>query len=153
MSGGLRQAWLAGDRAAIVELDRWVDGPARPRWAVGIVTACGNAGQTAPADLPGFRYLRELPDVPERWHEARDVFDRLRTLTLELQTGGDPDLAALVLVAESAAKVVYNAAGPSAPFDLNSGEVLVGRAGQIASRLGPESVAARSIWHAVRPKP
>lgn len=67
----------------------------------------------------------ELADVLRdqvRWHEAHDLFSRIRTaITLPSESHGKDDLDSLfVYVAENAAKTAFNCSGRPAPFDEDS---------------------------------
>jgi len=91
----------------------------RPAWAANILRAV-----VARVDAPAS--VAQILDVAEdsrRWSEGHDVFGAVRVLTLQQERAGRPDerLAALLDLAEKAAKVVYNASGRPAPFDHNAG--------------------------------
>ena len=88
----------------------------RADWAASIALF---AGQYAPRQE--IDRLVELSLSSYRWHEAKDIFDQMRRLTLENERkGGSRSLDQLVLdIAETAAKVIANAGG--AKFDHHAG--------------------------------
>lgn len=76
---------------------------------------------------PLYRELADLLRDQTRWHEAHDLFSRIReAITLPSETRGKNDLDSLfVYVAENAAKTAYNCSGQPAPFDDDSFEWLL----------------------------
>jgi hypothetical protein len=58
---------------------------------------------------------------PKRWREAHRAFQAVRSVTLrEEASPSDRIYYLLLLLAENAAKTVYNASGPQDPFDADS---------------------------------
>ncbi|MDQ3709217.1 MAG: hypothetical protein M3387_07955 [Actinomycetota bacterium] len=97
--------------------------------------------------------MTDVAEDERRWGEAHSMFREVRQETLRLEaTDGDPFCKALVLIAESASKVIYNASGHAAPFDANSGTVLVLRAAELAVTLDRDA-ATDLLWHAVARSP
>ena len=144
----IRKLWSAGPDGvahAARLIDTVIPAAARPAWAADLLAvACS-----------------KLPDVPvsvravvaigrsrrrwwrNRWREAHAAFGTVRDLTLaeDRSHAGGEVYAAVLAVAEYAAKVIYNASGVAepvrpgvpAPFDDDCGCHLVG-----------------SLWHVVR---
>jgi hypothetical protein len=66
--------------------------------------------------------LEEVLRDPGRWHEAHDLFSKIRVnITLPSERKRISDLNSLfIYVAENAAKTAYNCSGRPAPFDDDS---------------------------------
>ena len=71
--------------------------------------------------------LQDISNSPERWHEAHDIFSRIRAeISIPLQAEGAlPIERNFALVAELVAKTLYNCSGENAPFDANSFKKLI----------------------------
>lgn len=99
----------------------------RPAWAAKILSVVKERLNT---NIPEIDRLLAIAATPEQWPQAYDVFHSLRkqTLAAEKSNTGDKDhniRVFLLLLAENVAKVIYNASGKAAPFDHDSGQVLV----------------------------
>jgi len=114
----------------------------RPAWAAEILDlACS---QLPAVPIP-VQAVAAIARDPKRWREARAAFDAVRSLTLaeeRLHAGGRV-YACLLYVAENAAKVVYNATGPLAQFDVDCGNWLVVCMRQFADAIGSPEFADR----------
>ena len=71
--------------------------------------------------------LQDIANSPERWHEAHDIFSRIRAeISIPLQEEGAlPIERNFALVAKLVAKALYNCSGESNPFDTNSFRKLI----------------------------
>jgi hypothetical protein len=107
--------WRNGDAyAAGAKLCRSVPADRQPVWARRLMAAC--CGGTC--DIPPVQRLLTIAADPVRWHEARTVFQQLRTQRMMVNDGRT---RLLLELAEEAAEVIYNATGPPDPFDADSG--------------------------------
>jgi len=107
----------------------------RPGWAADILELACARWPAVPTQV---RAVIEIGRDPKRWREAHAAFSAVRKLTLvedQSHAGGDIYLAVLV-TAENAAKVIYNASGESAPFDFECGYWLVGCLGHLVLLCG-----------------
>jgi hypothetical protein len=110
-----RREWEAGSALKAGEVFyEHLRNDERPRWAGSILAL---ASRLAPA-TPEIEAVLLIAGAPARWHEAKKAFQAVRRLTLRTT---DPLYENLLLLAENAAKVTYNASGSSAPFDADSG--------------------------------
>ncbi|MCA8923419.1 MAG: hypothetical protein KDD82_16500 [Planctomycetes bacterium] len=114
-----RRAW---DARELERCGRLLYEPLRPaqrvRWAVSILARCV---EQAP-EVSAVRHLLALAASPEAWGRAHTAFYSLRELTIQaLANGGDPAYRALLELAETTAKVVYNASDEPAPFHYHRG--------------------------------
>jgi len=72
----------------------------------------------------------------DTWHEAHDLFQRIRFKTLEAGRRGDRGLEAQYCFEEVCAKTLYNLTGRPAPFDPDSPYWIVPNALATARHLG-----------------
>ncbi len=116
-------------RAAVQAFDERMPPRRQPAWAARLLEAF----------RPRHAFPREVEVVlaiaanEDRWPQAHAAFQAIRHLTLAEEQGAgdwDPDL---LLLAEWAAKVVYNASGEDAPFKPDSGIALVAQALRMAA--------------------
>ena len=63
----------------------------------------------------------DLASDKDQWYKAHDAFQAVRALTLRARDVQDSLDVALLYIAETTAKVVYNASESPAPFDSNAG--------------------------------
>jgi hypothetical protein len=100
------------------------------------------------AQIPAVEAVYETAVADRRWIEGHDVFDTVRRLSLAHErSGGAPRLTGLVLdVAETVAKITYNASGASAPFDYHAGWHLAPRVHAFAAEIGDAGFTER-LWH------
>jgi len=85
-----------------------------------------------------------LGPARDRWHEARSAFEGLRARS---KTAPPPELA-LLRVAECVAKLIANASGGVAPFDLDQAVRLSALARGFVISRGDEALA-RAVWRAL----
>ena len=118
----------------------------RPRWAAEVLMiAC---------DV--MRPVREVEDVlraaetPARWAEGHVLFRRVRTLTLSSERTRRANRAhrALLDMAETVAKITYNASGRPAPFDAAAEWRLARDARLLAESLDDSRLEDR-LWRAL----
>ena len=90
------------------------------QWSARVLTTAVNASGSTPA----VDELVRLSSDTDSWAQCKEHFSILRkgTLRLERQGLAQSTLGSLILLAENVAKVLYNATGPSAPFDLDAAE-------------------------------
>jgi hypothetical protein len=96
----------------------------RVNWAANLLMFCM---QYSPS-LPAIDRVVELAKAPSDWRLAHAAFNEVRRMTLVAEARDsaiDPGLKSLLFVAETTAKVIYNASGEPAPFDANAGWQLV----------------------------
>lgn len=113
--------WLAGDGPAAHDIAATLTIKAQKTFAIEALAACCDATNDVPSAV------RRLVDVGrEAPHDAHAAFSAVRELTLASDASVDASpRAALLEVAENAAKVIYNATAPTDPFDLDSGSKLL----------------------------
>ena len=92
----------------------------------------------------------QIAESPARWHEAPDVFDALRQCSLQLPCSQPSELLqhAVLDVAETTAKIAYNASGAPAPFDANAGWQLAPRCRRVVELVASASLESR-VWAAL----
>ena len=119
----------------------------RPAWAAGILKV---AYRQIPNPVAEIEAVFETARDQSRWHEAHEVFQSIRRVTLQLQNDPDasPVVKGMLSLAEKTAKVTYNASGYPAPFDLDSGWRLVSDASYIVDAVEDVDFAA-DIWKVV----
>ena len=90
--------------------------------------------------------LREMIDAEDTWHQAHDLFSRIRDKTLRAETGKDEQANCQYLFEEVCAQSLYNLTDTDAPFDADSPYWIVPNALSLARRLGiPELEIARIV--------
>jgi len=72
----------------------------------------------------------------QSWRQAHDLFDRIRTKTLEAERRKDGCADCQYLFEEVCAKTIYNLTGTTAPFDNDSPYWIVPNALSLARKLG-----------------
>jgi len=72
----------------------------------------------------------------DTWHEAHELFQRIRSKNLDAGRRGDARLAAQYSFEEACAKTLYNVTGRPAPFDADSPYWVVPNALATAQHLG-----------------
>ncbi len=90
----------------------------KPDWAASILLFV-----SGDSICPDIQNLIDISIDDTRWFEAHDAFQKVRKLTLEnAKKGKTESLQQLIYdIAETTAKVIYNASGDSAPFDYHAG--------------------------------
>jgi hypothetical protein len=112
------------------------------RRAVAVLDLC--KGRWRP--VPAIDRVSELGKVPARWAEGHAAFDDVRLLTLLAErVPTDAAYRALLNLAESTAKTIYNASGAPAPFDYHAPWRLPERALAFVRALGDDGLLD-SIW-------
>jgi hypothetical protein len=118
----LEDLWRRGDALeAGKKLYERLDVTDRPRWATRVLDACSVGLGRLP---PEVREVREIAVTPDRWGEGHRAFQKVRKVLLESERhAASPEAPehGILYLAESVAKVTYNASGCSAPFDHNAG--------------------------------
>jgi len=85
---------------------------------------------------------------PDRWRQGHAAFDLVRDRVLEWEskdTAPSDSSYYVLLVAENAARVIYNATEPLDPFDDDSGAWLVMTFIQLSRRLNSSSLVERAL--------
>jgi hypothetical protein len=90
----------------------------RPGWAGLILSRFDSYVKTIPVSI---KELYPIIDNKDRWQESHGQFNKIRRFLLD-NKNYQPE--AYLLLAELVAKVTYNAAGQSAPFDSDSGHYI-----------------------------
>ncbi|WP_437323731.1 hypothetical protein [Sorangium sp. So ce381] len=144
----LRTQWDSGDAMRV----GWViyealPNAARPRLAAELLILSCELLPGVPGEISS---VIELAKDPRRWREAHDAFRNIRRLTIELlrDTPDDNVREAVLLVAENAAKVIYNASEELASFDYDCGCWLVGCAHDLAMKAHSPELKER-FWCAM----
>lgn len=91
---------------------------------------------TSASDRSTLEVLLNVAADPDRWPEARGVFDRIRLKTIEAERTGDQILLAQYRFEEACAKTFYNMSRSPAPFDPSSPYWIIPNALIAARRLG-----------------
>jgi hypothetical protein len=127
----------------------WLPNAARPRLAAELLSLSCALLPSIPVEVSS---VIELSKDPRRWREAHGAFRKVRRLTSELlrDTPDDKVRETVLLVAENAAKVIYNASGEPAPFDHDCGYWLVGSAHDLAMKVHSPELKER-FWYAMEP--
>jgi hypothetical protein len=124
MTEAAYHAWTNGDplRAGKL-LYEALPQTTRPRWAASALTYC----LPLIAPHPELDHLLAMTRDPAQWPTAPDSFNRLRqtTLTLEANPSANPYELGILYLAETVAKVTYNATNGAAPYDHHAGWRLV----------------------------
>lgn len=113
----LLERWQSDDSLkAGEEIYEAIAGDRRPDWAATILLWCLERSGLRFASVE--RVWQAALD-PRSWHEAHRLFEDVRRDTLDHQD--KPSDLVLLHIAETTAKVVYNASNYPAPFDLHAG--------------------------------
>ncbi|WP_258725877.1 hypothetical protein [Cellulomonas sp. NS3] len=145
--------WLARELRVAKSLDASVPLTGRPNWAAGVLAAAVQAADQPDCAPDLIALVTDVASDDLRWEEGHRVFQKVRDETLRLASRENQRTCLLVLsIAESTAKVVYNSSGQPAPFDADSGTVLVRRAAELAVLLD-DARATDLLWRAVRGRP
>jgi hypothetical protein len=108
----------------------------RPGWAVGVLQLCCSVADQVPHEL---KSLIDLSHDPSSWKEAKPAFRAVRLLTLSAFRA-EPEAESLhsrlLYLAESTAKVIYNASGEEGPFDSDAGWWIPQRAVELVQKAG-----------------
>jgi hypothetical protein len=139
---GLRERWLSDDRL----LGRTLIEPLAPeeqaRRAVAVLDLCKRRCRPVPA----VDRVCELGRAPGRWTEGHVAFDDVRHLNLLAErVPTDAAYKALLDLAESTAKTIYNASGAPAPFDHHAPWRIPERALAFVRALGDDALLD-PIW-------
>jgi hypothetical protein len=118
----------------------------RPLWASGIL----DLSRKLINPVPEVDTVCEIAKTPLRWKEAYAAFTAVRMLTLRVEQDrvAEPLYKSILVVAENAAKVVYNASGGPAPFDNNAGWRLVRDVHHVVSLVNNSDFASKA-WKIV----
>lgn len=118
----------------------------RPAWASAVLAVAMN--EVIP--LREVEDLVRIAETPSRWADAHAQFSRIRALALaaERAPNAHPLYKALLRLAETVAKVTYNASGPPTPFDPPTGWRLAADARRFAELAGDRSLEER-LWQAL----
>lgn len=128
-------AWRANPRQMGELIYARLPQEARPKWAAEVLATCSAELPSVPAAVTRVISMGRSR-WSSRWRSGHAAFHAIRRLTLQSQQQLDHDTAGLILyVGENAAKVIYNASNPDAPFDEDAGAWLVECAHQFATRV------------------
>lgn len=131
----LRGAWTSsgyqGVGRAIFEA---VPPDSRPDWAAALLLQA--MGEKHP--LPELQHVVDigLCETRYQWYDAKEAFHEVRNLTLANERSPKPDkgLQLVLDVAETSAKVIFNASRASAPFDADAGWRMAPRIKKLAAQ-------------------
>lgn len=139
---GLRERWLSDD----LLLGRTLIEPLAPEEQVRRAVAVLDLSRERCPPVPAIDRVCELGKVQARWAEGHAAFDNVRLLTLLAERAPtDAAYRALLDLAESAAKTIYNASGAPAPFDHHAPWRLPQRALAFVRALGDDALLG-PIW-------
>jgi hypothetical protein len=145
----LRRRWQSEDMKACTVLAARLPAEAAVVFAGTALAACL---ATLPEQQKELSDLVGIGEDRGRWAQAHAAFDAVRRLTLERERGAvtsqDPTYIVL-FVAENAARVIYNAAGPTDPFDDDSAAWLLLTQAQMVRSTGSSELSDR-IWELYR---
>ncbi|MBP3959152.1 hypothetical protein J8F10_28235 [Gemmata sp. G18] len=149
----IRELWEAGEigRAALIIYDALPES-LRPGWAADILELACSRLLTIPEEV---RAVVVIGRTPSRFRGAHAAFSDVRKLTLVEDAShlGGAVYAAILCIAEDAAKVIYNASGvrepirpgEKAPFDDECGYSLTRALGHLA-RTNDSPDFRRAAW-------
>ena len=92
----------------------------RVKWAANILWLCTDRVNS----VPEINQLLECASDPRQWKQCHQVFQQIRAITLETEKNPEQhsqEFRALLDVAETTAKILYNASHETAPFDYHAG--------------------------------
>lgn len=118
----------------------------RPRWAADLLDLCTVVTEPVPA-VERVVAIGQKPTKGD-WFDAHEAFQAVRAVTLAVGPANGPKatLRRLLDVAETAAKVIYNASGGSAPFDFHAGWRMAPRLRAVVLEARDPELEQR-IWH------
>jgi hypothetical protein len=108
----------------------------RPAWAGAVLQLCCSVAGDIPREI---QTLQEIAWEPARWKEARPLFREIRLLTLQafrIEPTAESTRSRLLHLAESVAKVVYNASGEPSPFSYDAAWWIPQRAQELVEKVG-----------------
>jgi len=117
---------------------------ARALWVADVLEVAVNASRI---EAPQIRRVIEVGRDPARWTEGHEAFDQVRTLALANRKSTAPDalLGVAFDLAETAAKVIFNASGAPAPFDKNAGWLIAPRLRALVEMIADDVVAKKAF--------
>jgi hypothetical protein len=127
----LRPRWSADDIAITGrKIYEAVPADQRPDWAGAILLYVAGDEFLCPE----LAYVVDISIDERRWMEAHGAFSAVRELTLQNERLGqfDSQQQLILNIGETAAKVVYNASKPLAPFDHHAGWRMAPQVKQLA---------------------
>jgi hypothetical protein len=142
--GLLRPHWTVEDIAETGrQIYEAVPSDQRPDWVASILLYVAGDMFLCPE-------LTRLVDVAlsdKRWPEAKDAFNSVRQLTLENGRRGQRNSRQQMVldIGETAAKVIYNASGSTAPFDYHAGWRMAPRVKRLADNVDSQEFT-ESCW-------
>ena len=143
-----RSRWTTDDAGHVFgrELHDEVPAGARPAWAASVLAVCADGAARGPTRA-AIDELLACAAAPAQWPAARRAFDALRQLTLaaERTLAAAPLDRALLDLAETVAKLTYNASGAPAPYDFHAGWRLAPQARRVVELRKDPQLADR-VW-------
>ena len=133
----LRAAWSTDDVTGVGRtLYEAVDPKWLPDWAASLLLYATTSG----FDCTEIQRLVEISFDERAWPEARALFSDIRGLTLKNERRGASDSREqLVLdIAETTAKIIYNASRGPAPYDYHAGWRMAPRIKRLAEVVGDD---------------
>jgi hypothetical protein len=142
----VRDQWTADDAAEFGRrVYESVPEVERARWAADLLDLCAIVVEPVPA-VDAVVAIGQKPTKAD-WFAAHQAFQAVRAVTLAVgsATGAKARLRLLLDIAETAAKVIYNASGGSAPFDFHAGWRMAPRLRALVDEVRDHELETR-IW-------
>jgi hypothetical protein len=119
----------------------------RPAWATGVLQLGCSVVREVPNEI---KMLLQLAKNPSTWKEAKNSFREIRILTVSAfrtEPEAESLYSRLLYLAESTAKVVYNASGGEQPFDSDCGWWVPQRSVELIQKAGDHLYGP--LWQAL----
>jgi hypothetical protein len=143
----MNDRWTSGDVAGFGRAAfEAVPEAERAAWATRLLAIC----LVKESHPPELGRVVEIGEEPSRWRAGHAAFDAVRRLTIanERSPLSDPKVRSLLEVAETVAKVIYNASGEPAPFDYHAGWRLAPQLKKFAELIGKPELE-EELWAAL----
>ena len=119
----------------------------RPAWAAGVLKLACSVVSQVPKEVNA---LLELSHDANSWKEGKAAFRAIRLLTLSAfraEPEAESANSRLLYLAESTAKVIYNASGEPEPFDSDAGWWVPQRSVELVQKVGDHLYGP--LWEAL----
>ena len=117
----------------------------RPLWAAGVLRVFADPNTTP---QPVIELIDLAERGPDTWPRSRELFGQIRELAVLEREAGTPGELAFLELAETVAKITYNASGATAPFDWHAGWSLAPRSRVLLDAVRDHDITDR-CWAAL----